>query len=84
MPESLFKITRNLFFQNTFRLLLLDEAYANSKITAVHSNINVSLSLGLSGNVTGLVPVTCRSVEDNFKDTLKKLRLENLNRFIIS
>ena len=84
MPEPLFKITRNLFFQNTFRLLLLDEAYETSKITAVHSNINVSLSLGLSGNVTGLVSFTCRSVEDNFKDTLKKSRLENLNRVIIS
>ena len=34
--------------------------------------------------MSGSVSITCQSVEDNFKDTLKKLRTKNLNRVIIS
>ena len=34
--------------------------------------------------MSGPVFITCQSVEDNFKDTLKKLRIKNLNRVIIS
>ena len=40
--------------------------------------------LSLSRNVSGSVSITCPSLEDNFKDTLKKLRIKNLNRVIIS
>ena len=40
--------------------------------------------LSLSRNVNGSVSITCQALEDNFKDTLKKLRINNLNRVIIS
>ena len=39
---------------------------------------------GLSGNLNGLVPATYESVERNFKKTLNKLRIKNLNRVSIS
>ena len=39
---------------------------------------------GLSRNVSGPDFITCQSAEDNFKDTLKKFRIKNLNRVIIS
>ena len=38
----------------------------------------------LSRNVNGSVSITCQSLKDNFKDTLKKLRIKNSNRVIIS
>ena len=37
-----------------------------------------NISHSLSKNVSGSVSITCQSVEDNFKDTLKKLRIKNL------
>ena len=52
------------------------------KTKAILSNRDIFDSL--NRNINGSVSNTCRSVEDNFKDTLKKLRIKNLKRNIIS
>ena len=59
-----------------------DVASERSKTTAILSDHDIPHSL--SRNVNGSVSITCQSVEDNFKDTLKKLRIKNLNRVIVS
>ena len=59
-----------------------DVASERSKTTAILTDNDISHNL--SRNVSGSVPVTCQSVEENFKDTLKKLRIKNLNKAIIS
>ena len=48
-----------------------------SKTTANLSDHDIPHSL--SRNVSGSVSISCQSLEDNFKDTLKKLRIKNLN-----
>ena len=62
--------------------LFSDVASERSKTTAILSDHDVPHSL--SRNVNGSVSITCQSLEENFKDTLKKLRIKNLNRVIIS
>ena len=62
--------------------LFSDVASERSKTTAILSDHDIPHSL--SRNVNGSVSFTCQSLEDNFKDTLKKLRIKNLNRVIIS
>ena len=62
--------------------LFSDVAFEHSKTTAILSDHDIPQSL--SRNVNGSVSFTCQSLEDNFKDTLKKLRTKNLNRVIIS
>ena len=57
-------------------------ASERSKTTATLSDHDIPYSL--SRNVNGSVSITFQSLEDNFKDTLKKLRIKNLNRVIIS
>ena len=56
-------------------------ASERSKTTAVLSDHDIRHSL--SQNVSGSISITCQSLEDNFKDTLKKLGIKNLNRVII-
>ena len=63
-------------------ILFSDVVSEGSKTTAILSDYDISHSL--SRNISGSVSVTCQSVEDNFKDTLKKLRIKNQNRVIIS
>ena len=43
-----------------------------------------SIFRSLSGNVSESDFITCKSVEDNFKDTIKKFRIKNINKVIIS
>ena len=43
-----------------------------------------SIFHSLSGNVSESDFITCKSVEDNFKDTMKKFRIKNINKVIIS
>ena len=62
--------------------LFPDVAFVRSKTTAILNDNDISHSL--SRNISGSVSITCQSVEDNFKDTLKKLRIKNLNRVIIN
>ena len=62
--------------------LFSDVASERSKTTAVLSYHDILHSL--SRNVKGSVSITCQSLEDNFKDTVKKLRIKNLSRVIIS
>ena len=62
--------------------LFSDVTFERSKTTAILSDNDISH--GLARNVSGSDFITCRSVEDNFKDTLKKLRTKNLNRVIFS
>ena len=62
--------------------LFSDVAYERSKTTAILSDKDISH--GLSRNVSGSVSITGQSVEDNFTETLKKLRMKNINRVIIS
>ena len=62
--------------------LFSDVASRRSKTTAILSDHDIPYSL--SRNVSGSVSVTCQSLEDNFKDALKKLSIKNLNRVIIS
>ena len=62
--------------------LFSEVAFERSKITAILSVHDISHSL--SRNISGSASINCQSVEDNFKDTLKKLRINNLNRVIIS
>ena len=62
--------------------LFYDVTSERSKTTAILSDHDIPHSL--SRNVNGSVSITCQSLEDNFKDTLKKLRIKNLNRVIIS
>ena len=62
--------------------LFSDVAPELSKTTAILNDHDIPHSL--SRNVNGSVSITCQSLEDNFKDTLKKLRIKNLNRVIIS
>ena len=54
----------------------------SSKTTTILSDNDIPYSL--SRNVSGSVSITRQSSEDNFKDTLKKLRIKKLNRDIIS
>ena len=62
--------------------LFYDVASERSKTTTILSDHDIPHSL--SKNVNGSVSITCQSLEDNFKETLKKLRIKNLNRVIIS
>ena len=62
--------------------LFSDVASERSKSTAMLSDHDIPPSL--SRNVNGSVSITCQSLKDNFKDTLKKLRIKNRNRVIIS
>ena len=62
--------------------LFSDAASECSKTTSILSDHDIPHSL--SRNVNGSVSITCKSLEDSFKDTLKKLRVKNLNRVIIS
>ena len=61
--------------------LFSDVAFERSKTTAILSDHDIPQSL--SRNVNGSVSFTCQSLEDNFKETLKKL-IKNLKRVIIS
>ena len=63
-------------------ILLSDVAFESSKITVILSDNDISH--GLSRNVTRSVSISRQSVENNCKDILKKLRINNLNRVIIS
>ena len=75
---------RNLYqsLQILSSSLFSDVASERSKATATISYNDISH--GLSRNVSGSLSITCQSVEDNIKNTLKKLRIKNLNRVIIS
>ena len=60
-----------------------------SNVASEHSKTKATLVAHdiphrLSRNVCGSVSITCQSLEDNFKDIFKKLRIKNLNRVIIS
>ena len=59
-----------------------DVTSERSKITAILSDQDIPHSL--SRNVNGSVSITCQYLEDNFEDTLKKLRIKNLSRGVIS
>ena len=73
----------NLIPKPTHPLILFsDVAFESSKITVILSDNDISH--GLSRNVTRSVSISRQSVENNCKDTLKKLRINNLNRVIIS
>ena len=61
--------------------LFSDVTSERSKITAILNDHDIPHSL--SRNVNGPVSITCQSLEENFKDILKKLRIKNLNRVII-
>ena len=67
---------------HTLRLSFSEVTLERSKTTAIVSDNDISHSL--SKNKSGSVSITCQSVENTFKDTLKKLRIKNLNRIIIS
>ena len=58
-----------------------DVASERSKTTAIVGDHDIPHSL--SRIVNGSVSITCQSLEDKFKDTLKKLRIKDLNRVII-
>ena len=62
--------------------LFSDVEFERSKTTAILSDHDIFQSL--SRNISGSVSIICQSVEDNFKVALKKLRIKNLNRIIIS
>ena len=66
MPEPTFPLT-----------LFSDVASARSKTTAILSDNDISH--GLPTNLSRSDSITCQSVEDNFKDKLKKLRVKNLH-----
>ena len=73
----------NLIRESAYLLTLFSNvASEHSKTTALLSDHDFPLSL--STNVSGSVSITCQSLEDNFTDTLKKLRIKNLNSVIIS
>ena len=59
-----------------------DVTSERSKTTAILSDQDIPYSL--SRNVNGSVSITCQYLEDNFEDTLKKLRIKNLSRGVIS
>ena len=59
-----------------------DVAPKRSKTTTILSDNDISHSL--SRNLSGSISITCQPVEDNIKDTLKKLRIKNHNIVIIS
>ena len=61
--------------------LFSDVASERSKTTAILGDHDIPHSL--SRIVNGSVSITCQSLEDKFKDTLKKLRIKDLNRVII-
>ena len=71
MPEPAYPLT-----------LFSDVAFERSKTTRILCDHDISHSL--SGNINGSLSIICRSVEDDFKDALKKLRIKNVNRVIIS
>ena len=62
--------------------LFSDVTTERSKATAILRDHDIPHSL--CRNVNELVSITCQSLEDNFTDTLKKLRIKNLNSVIIS
>ena len=62
-PESAYPLT-----------VFSDIEFERSKTRAILSDHDISHSL--SRNISGSVPITCQSVEDNFKYTLKKLRVK--------
>ena len=62
--------------------LFSDVASERSKITSILSDHDIPHCL--SRNLNGSVSITCQCLEDNFKDTWRKLRIKNLNRVIIS
>ena len=71
----------NLIPEPTHPLTLFsDVASEHSKTTSILSDHDIPHSL--SRNLNGSVSITCQSLEDNLKDTLKKLK--NLHRVIIS
>ena len=73
----------NVIPEPTHPLILFSYvASERSKTKAVLSDHDIPHSL--SRNVSGSVSITCQSLEDNFKDTLKKLRIKTLNRVTIS
>ena len=61
--------------------LFSDVEFERSKTTPILSDHDISYSL--STNISGSVPITCQSAEDNFKDTLKKLRIKIKLRIMI-
>ena len=71
----------NLIPEPAHPLTLFSDVQIRSKTTEILSDHDIPHSL--SRNVNGLVSITCQSFEDNFKDTLKKIRIKNLNRVII-
>ena len=62
--------------------LFSDVTSEPSKVTAILRDHDTPHSL--CRNVNELVSITCQSLEDNFTDTLKKLKIKNLNRVINS
>ena len=62
--------------------LFSDVASERSKTTVILSDHDIPHIL--SRNVIGSVSISCQSLEENFKDALKKLRIKDLNRVIIS
>ena len=63
-------------------ILFFGVAFESSKTTVILRDNDISD--GLYRNVTRSVSISRQSVENNCKDTLKKLRINNLNRVIIS
>ena len=57
--------------------LFSDVASERSKTTAILSDNDISHRL--SRNVSGSDYITCQSVQGNFNNTLKKLRITNLS-----
>ena len=62
--------------------LYSDVSFERSKTAAILSDHDISHSL--SRNIMDQFSITFQSLQDNFKDTLKKLKIKNLNRVIIS
>ena len=63
-------------------ILFSDVEFKHSKTTVTLSDHYISHNL--SRNISRSASITCQSVEDIFKDTLKKLGIKNLNRIIIN
>ena len=61
--------------------LYSDVSFERSKTAAILSDHDISHSL--SRNIMDQFSITFQSLQDNFKDTLKKLKIKNLNRVII-
>ena len=72
----------NLIAEPAHPLIRFCKASERSKTTAILSAHDIPHSP--PRNVNGSVSITYQSLKDNFKDTLKKLRIKNFNRVIIS